>query len=543
MNYEPVPLDFRPSNEKEFELALLDPMWRLCSGQLYKIMLKERDDDEGGMVVPFRPNSMQSKFLDAIWYRNIVCKARQQGYTTLISMMWLDHALFVADQRCGMVAQTEKHAMGFFRDKVVFAYNNLPPELKARMPVAKQTVDELFFAHNNSSIQVATSLRSGFIHRLHVSEYGKICQAFPEKAAEIVNGSLPSVPNDGIVVIESSAEGREGDFYIKVQQALAIQERGVALTPKHYRLHFCAWWENPDYALEEGYVDITQKDVEYFQAVEAECEMSLNEAQRRWYIATRDGDFSGQEESMWRQYPSTIAEPFQVSTGGKWYAKQLSILRKKGRIAAVPPVDGLPVHTCWDIGGGDGTAVWMFQYVGTEYHFIGFEEGWDEPYNFYIVKLQQYGYVWGDHLLPHDAGQKRQTGHRMLAAIDSLRALALGGRWRLVPKVTDLTVGINETRSILGQCRFDVNACKDGLRHLELYSKIWNERASDWSNAPNKTNGHSEAADAIRQFAQFRARERLLGRDGGDTTAPPAPAGVVNNVFRDVSTGGGWMSN
>lgn len=541
MKYEPVPLDFKPQNANDYERALLDPMWRLCSGQLYKIMLKERDDDEGGMVVAFRPNAMQFDLLQNIWYRNLICKARQQGFTTLISLMWLDHALFVADQRCGMVAQTEKHALGFFRDKVVFAYNNLPPELKQRMPVAKQTVDELFFAHNNSSIQVATSLRSGFIHRLHVSEYGKICQAFPEKAAEIVNGSLPSVPNDGIVVIESTAEGREGDFYTKVQQALAIQERGQALTPKHYRLHFYAWWQNPDYRLEKGEVEVTPRDAEYFHAVEAECGISLNEAQRRWYIATREGDFSGEEESMWRQYPSTISEPFQVSAGGKWYAKQMAMLRKRGRIGAVPHVAHLPVHTCWDIGGGDGTAVWLFQEVGTEYHFIGFVEGWDEPYAYYIRELQQFEYVWGDHLLPHDAGQKRQTGHRMLAAVDSLRALGLGGKWRLVPKVTDLTVGINETRSILGQCRFDAAACKEGLRHLELYSKIWNERASDWSDAPNKTNGHSEAADAIRQFAQFRARERMMGRGEDAGQAPPAANDVLNNVYREAP--GGWMSN
>lgn len=540
MSYDPVPLDFKPRDAAEFERALLDPMWRLCSGQLYKIMLKERDEDEGGMVVPFKPNAPQWKFLQNIWYRNVVCKARQQGYTTLISLMWLDHALFIADQRCGMVAQTEKHAMGFFRDKVVFAYNNLPEQVRQRMPVAKKTVDELFFEHNNSSIQVATSLRSGTIHRLHISEYGKICQAFPEKADEIINGSLPSVPSDGVVVIESTSEGREGDFNTKVEQALAIQERGQTLTPKHYRLHFCAWWENPAYKLDDGQVEMTPKDIEYFEGVELQCGISLNEAQRRWYIATRDGDFSGDEEKMWRQYPSTIAEPFQVSSEGKWYTRQMAMLRKQGRIGSVPHVEGLPVHTCWDIGGGDGTASWLFQEVGPEYHFIGFIEGWNEPYAHYIRELQQFGYVWGDHLLPHDAGQKRQTGHRMLAAIDSLRALSIGGKWRLVPKVTDLTVGINETRSILGQCRFDAAACKKGLRHLELYSKTWNTRGAEWSNIPLK-NEHTEAADAIRQFAQFRARERLMGRGAPADPSPPAANDVMNNVYREAP--GGWMSN
>src|SRR3546814_18785208 len=79
------------------------------------------------------------------------------------------------------------------------------------MPLARDSANELLFAHNNSSIRVATSMRSGTIHRLHVSEFGKICAKFPDKAHEVVTGSLPAVPLDGIAIIESTAEGQSSE--------------------------------------------------------------------------------------------------------------------------------------------------------------------------------------------------------------------------------------------------------------------------------------------------------------------------------------------
>ncbi len=47
--------------------------------------------------LPFKPNHAQIKFLDRLWYRNIILKARQLGFTTLICVLWLDHALFNAN--------------------------------------------------------------------------------------------------------------------------------------------------------------------------------------------------------------------------------------------------------------------------------------------------------------------------------------------------------------------------------------------------------------------------------------------------------------
>lgn len=153
-----VPL---PTDEEDLKKKLADHEWRLFSGCLYKIMVKGDDQAEEAMVMPFRPNRAQRRFITRLWHRNLILKARQLGFTTLIAILWLDHALFNADQRCGIIAQDRDAAKVIFRDKVKFAYTSLPEQLRTRFLLGADNADELLFAHNNSSIRVATSMRSG----------------------------------------------------------------------------------------------------------------------------------------------------------------------------------------------------------------------------------------------------------------------------------------------------------------------------------------------------------------------------------------------
>lgn len=499
-----VPHDFVPDTEEDLARCLADPMWRLCSGQLYKIMVKSaaKDDEEAEtFVVPFKPNRAQRRLVARLWYRNIILKARQLGFTTLVAIMWLDHALFNANQRCVIVAQDKDKAVEIFRDKVKFAYNNLPESLRESIPVKTNTAEELLFS-NNSSIRVSTSARGGTPHRLHISEYGKICAKYPEKAEEIVTGTLPAVPIDGITIIESTAEGQEGDFFEKTQRAMANAQSGKVLTHRDFRLHFFPWWAEPGYTL-DGDVLVTDKDREYFAQVEAATGTRLLDGQRRWYCATRDSEFNGDPEKMWQEYPSTAKEAFQVSTEGVYYAVQLAQARKEGRITRVPHTPGVHVNTFWDIGASDGTAIWLHQRIGFENRFIGFIEGWSEPYSHYVRELQDLKYLWGTHYLPHDAGHKRQQGQKVASPEDELREMSIGGDWLVLPPVDEVLHGIQKTREVFGSCWFDAERCAKGITHLDNYRKTWDRARGCWRpNVPAKGDGHSEAADGLRQFGQ-----------------------------------------
>jgi hypothetical protein len=91
--------------------------------------------------------------------------------------------------------------------KIKFAYDRLPDVLKSTVPLKTCNAHEMELA-NGSVLTVGTSMRSGTIHRLHISEFGKICAKFPDKAQEVVTGSLPAVPLDGIAIIESDGRGQ-----------------------------------------------------------------------------------------------------------------------------------------------------------------------------------------------------------------------------------------------------------------------------------------------------------------------------------------------
>lgn len=493
--------DFVPSDAEQLALCLDDPMWRVCSGQLYMIMVKDETLADGLKVVPFRPNRAQKRFIKRLWFRNLILKARQLGFTTLIAILWLDHALFNANQRCGIVAHDREAAENIFRDKVKFAYDNLPLELRKEMPLKKNSATELLFAHNNSSVRVATSMRSGTIDRLHISEYGKICAKYPEKAREVSTGSLPAVPLNGIAVIESTSEGMGGDFHSKSIQAEALAELGRQLNQREWRFHFYAWWENPEYQMDPAGVVITSKEHEYFDIVEAKVSTTINLRQRAWWIATRDSDFSGDSEKMWQEYPSTSKEAFQRSIEGSYYNVQLSAARKGGRICSVQPVSHVPVNTFWDIGARDGTAIWLHQKVGIEHRFIGYIEAHEEPYLYFIQELEKTGFLWGTHHLPHDAEQKRQQGARVVSPQDMLREMRPHWRFDIVPRVEDITHGIQLTRNIFNQCWFDETACALGLQRLQNYRKERDPRLGVFKPTPLHDE-NSEGADAFRQFAQ-----------------------------------------
>lgn len=514
-----TPLNSLPTNAEELQRCLADPEWRIFSGCLYKIMIKgEAGADD--FVVPFKPNRAQRRFIARLWHRNLILKARQLGFTTLIALLWLDHALFNANQRCGIIAQDREAAEAIFRDKVKFAYENLPEEIRVRFPLARDSATELLFAHNNSSVRVATSMRSGTIHRLHVSEYGKICAQYPLKAKEVMTGSIPAVPLDGILVIESTAEGPEGEFHDLAVRAETLHYSGRKETQRDYRFHFYAWWQNPEYTMEPGSVPISKEQHEYFEEIEVTMACQIDLGQRAWYVATLEADFAGAEEKMWQEYPSTPNEAFQVSTKGNYYAKDMVLLRKRGGITAVPTLD-VPVYTFWDIGNKDGCAIWFIQFLRNEPRVIGYYEEHGEDLRHYARHLQQAGYLYGAHFLPHDADHKRLSDYNK-STKEQLQDLMPGQTFFVVPVISDLMTGVYATRKHLKRAYFDEKGCEFGLKRIQGYRKKFSRAENRFLDQPDKSNGCSEGADALRQWAQAEELGLIdmLAADKGYREAP-----------------------
>ena len=243
---------------------------------MYTIQTKE------GHKAPFRLNWAQAELLRDLHECSLILKARQLGFTTFIQIFMLDACLFNSNIRAGTIAHRLDDARVIFRDKVKFPYDHLPEMLKAARPIIRDSADELVFA-NNSGIRVSTSMRSGTLQYLHVSEYGQLCARYPDKAREIRTGALNAVQAGQVVFIESTAEGKEGHFYDLCEQAQSKQRMGMPLTPLDFKFHFFPWWRCPDYQLAADGVVIEEPLRKYFATLEQTAGIVLSPEQQAWY--------------------------------------------------------------------------------------------------------------------------------------------------------------------------------------------------------------------------------------------------------------------
>lgn len=495
-----------PSTEQELVECLKDPHWRIR--HLYKIKNKQKQ------IVPFVPNEAQEELLQDMHWRNIIPKARQRGFSTLIELLGLDTALFQPGSDVGVIAQDLDTARKIFDGVFKLAYDNLPDVIKQMVGVVSNTTTSMKFT-NGSGVRVGTSMRGGTPNFVHVSEFGKICAKYPDKAREVLTGTLPAVPTDGVIFIESTAEGRDGAFYEMSSEAKAAKDEGRKLSPLEFKLHFASWWDADEYEIDPDGVIITPQDHEYFAQVESKIGRALSARKRAWYVTIRRQTFAGDKQMMFQEYPSTFDEAFSVSMEGTYYAVQLAAARNNGQFKNhIPVIPSIPAFTFWDIGNSDGTAIWVMQNLGMEWRCIRFKEGWGEPYSTFTQWLQSLGLTWNTMFLPHDADHVRQGQSVNKSPKQMLEELMPGVRFEIVPRIADVNWGIQQTRDVFPMLYFDETHCKEGIIHVEAYRRKWNERQACWSSDPDKTGGHSEAADSLRQFAQAYAG-RLININTG----------------------------
>ena len=487
---------------------LKDPDWRIRN--LYYIA------DKGGQIVLFQPNEVQEKFLADIWYRNVVPKARQRGFSTVVQLLWLDTCLFVPNTEAGIIAQDMTTAEKIFATKIADPYDRLPDFIREMVPHVKRTQSEMKWS-NGSWMQVSVSVRGGTLQLLHVSEYGKICAKYPDKAREIQTGSLPAVTQTGIVVVESTAEGQDGHFYELTKRAKAKHQASAALSKMDYKLHFASWWDATEYETDPDFISISPKDHAYFERIEAAINRPLTLPKRAWWVAKRDIEFGGDDEKMWQEFPSTVDEAFQVSTEGTYYGTQLARVRREGRILRLP-VDTLrPVDLFFDLGVDDDIAVGFLQDNDPWYDWIDYFDCTGEPYSYVFAEVdrrcRERGYVLGRTYLPHDGAHRRPGTERLKTSKDMMEDVGFV-RVEIVPRINDLQDGIQQTREAFSRYRFDEERCKELVTHLEGYRKTWNERAALYTSEPAR-NGHQHAADMVRQHAQLRHEFRTRKPSSG----------------------------
>lgn len=477
----------KPALSKQVIAQFSSREWRL--NHLYQI------EDAYGKVVQFRLNAAQKRLLDDMHFLNLILKARQMGFSTFILVMALDCCLWNDHFAAGLIADTMVNAMNLLK-RVKFAYEHMPEQLQKLLPLKSDNQTGMEFA-NGSSISVGVSLRSGTFNFIHISEYGKICAKTPDKASEIKSGSLNTLAPRQLAFIESTAEGKGGDFYDKTKLARKLIDAKRDPSELEYKFHFFPWFEDPKYTSAQPFA-LSMEETAYFNKLTVEHGIHLKDGQKWWYAAKH----LEQGDGMLKEFPSTPDEAFEGAMEGAVYGGEIRKLRLRGKIGPFPYVPGIAVNTFWDFGVGDAQSIWLHQEVAGEHNFIGYYENSNEPLAHYWDWLTNWrvmrSAVWGVHKAPHDVDHRRQGATQ----IQTLKQMAagIGLEFETVERTPLMKMAIMNLRSKLPGCNFDEQACSVGVEHLENYAYEWNDKFSVWSSEP-RHDEHSHAEAAMRTFS------------------------------------------
>lgn len=483
--------------ESQIAKNLANERWRLSN--LYYIK------DKSGNKVLFKPNWAQAQLYDDMWYLNIILKARQLGMTTFIQIFMLDRCLFNKNINSGVIAHNQDDARKFFKDKIKFAYDNIPQQIKNLVKATNDSAGELAFS-NGSSIRVGTSLRSGTYQYLHVSEFGKLCAKFPDRANEVITGALNTVAKGQFIFIESTAEGAYGSFFEMCKDSEESLKVGRKLTKMDYKFWFFPWYEHPDYVLDEE-VEIPTSTLTYFDELK-KYGIDLDVNQRRWYSKK----LSEQKGKMKQEYPTTPDEAFEQVSEYAVYGEQVGDVVATNRLISLPVNETKPVDVFFDIGKSmkaETTCVWFMQYDDPWFNFIDYYQDSLKTVGAYVSNIKSKGYRIGKWYIPHDA--KTQRDYEIKTFEDRLIESGVDSKDIIVvPRVLELKIGIDQAKEVFPACRFDKEKTKKGWLALCSYKYDWDERRAIIG--PPIHNWASHPSDSFRQFAQGYAKPNRAKR-------------------------------
>ena len=190
---------------------------------------------------------------------------------------------------------------------------------------------------------------------------------------------------------------------------------------------------------------------------------------------------------------------FDAPILGAVYADALKYIEAEGRITPLKIERDVPVHTAWDLGIGDATAIWFIQCVGRNRHAVDYYESSGAPLVHYAdvlhEKRMKHKWRYGQHFLPHDVKHRElQTG---MSRVETLRSLGIEPE--VVP-AHHKQDSINATRRMLDKVWIDPDRCERGLDCLRNYRYEWRDKQRIWTAAPLH-DWASHGCDALATFA------------------------------------------
>lgn len=163
--------------------------------------------DKEQQVVPFILNKIQRRYLleDATG-RDVILKARQQGFSSVILAMFTADFILKNNTRSVIVADKADNASELL-DRVKFYIKCYEDKTGITLPLKYNSKYELYNEYNGSRYTIGTAEnkeigRSKTITNLHLSEF-----AYYPDAEKLFAGIMQAVVPEGKVIIETTARG------------------------------------------------------------------------------------------------------------------------------------------------------------------------------------------------------------------------------------------------------------------------------------------------------------------------------------------------
>jgi len=474
------------TDEEYIMTYLTSKLWRM--NKIYTIINKVGDK------CIFRMNLAQHvKYAQQLRHpRVMVLKSRQRGISTGTLVDYNDDALFIDSLTVGMQSYGLEESSALL-EKLTVIWENFDEGIKdfLGLGLVKNNTKSMAYS-NGSEVKVQTSFRGSTLHRLHVSELGKIANKDPKKAKELKSGTLQAIKAGMPVTIESTAEGQHNAFHEWWTDAVDIVgERSL----KDFHPLFLSWVDDPDCqmvgvsqlvsASDKDEITVIQEEYGEYAGIE---DFRLSEEQIQWFVAQRrelDVDF-------YQEYPHTPESAFNAVHDGTYYAR---LWRERGHVVSDGLYDSaLDTHIAMDLGMNDMMCLVFFQIHGRELRIVDEYHNFGEGLEHYADLIKGKGYNIGSLILPHDAKVKELTTG--MTRVARLRELGFRNI-RVLKRTSSVQTDIEQVRKAIPFMWIDATTCGYLLRMIGRYSKKWDDALGTFKEKPLHDEW-SNPADALR---------------------------------------------
>lgn len=260
-----------------------------------------------------------------------------------------------------------------------------------------------------------------------------------------------------------------------IRPALSDRKGSLTLigTPKGHNEFYDIW-------------KLAQNDNDWFSLVLRASETGLVDAEEL---------LSARKMMTPEQYDQEYECSFEAAILGAYWGREMAQAEREGRITDVPWDPAQPVHTAWDLGRRDATAIWFFQVLFGGVNVIDYYENTQKGAPHYAAELKARPYTYGRNYIPHDGNVVEWGSDR--SRVETLEGM--GVKCWLVP-AHSLQDGINAARLTIPQTRFDRAKCAAGLEALKQYRSDYDEEKKVFKDQP-RHDWASHGADAWRYLS------------------------------------------